>query len=220
MAADVRSGYVHALRFRALTPFYDLLLRATLREDLFKGRLVAAARLAPGMRVLDVGCGTGTLALMCARACPGAEVVGLDGDPEILAIARRKAAAEGLPVDFELGLAGQFSLPPASFDRVLSSLVLHHIPSAAKPAVMSWIAAVLKPGGELHVADWGRPASLPMAAAFLAVRVFDGFDPTSDNAGGRLPGLMEAAGLAGARETERFSTVFGTLSLFRAERPH
>ena len=81
--------YVRALRFPWLTRFYDRLIQATLKEEAFKRRLIEQADLRPGQRVLDVGCGTGTLTVMLQQSEPSAEVVGLDGDSETLAIARK-----------------------------------------------------------------------------------------------------------------------------------
>ena len=80
-------------------------------------------------------------------------------------------------------------------------------------------ARVLRPGGELHVADWGQPRSLPSKAAAVAIRRFDGDEPTRDNLAGRLPELFEAGGLADARERERIAAPFGVISLYSARRP-
>lgn len=81
------------------------------------------------------------------------------------------------------------------------------------------IARVLHGGGELHVADWGRPSDPVMAAAFLGVRLFDGFENTRENVRGALPAIFEQAGLDGAEQTGRLRTVFGTLALYRAWHP-
>lgn len=82
-----RKGYIPALRFHALTKLYDHVIGATLKEDEFRQRLLAQAQVRPGHRVLDLGCGTGTFAVLVKRAVPGAEVVGLDGDANVLSIA-------------------------------------------------------------------------------------------------------------------------------------
>jgi ubiquinone/menaquinone biosynthesis C-methylase UbiE len=209
--------YVPALRFRALTRFYDRLLATTLKEQAFKARLIDQARLAPGQRVLDVGCGTATLTIMAKQACPEATVIGLDGDPDVLALARAKVAQAGVEVELVQGMAWAPPLPPGSCDRVISSLVFHHLGSEEKLRTLGATRTLLRPGGELHVVDWGRAQNVAMRAAFLVVQMLDGFATTNDNVCGRLPDLMREAGFVWVEETHREMTVFGTLSLYRAE---
>lgn len=210
--------YLPALRFRALTRFYDPLIRATTRESTFRRRLLDQAGLAPGQRVLDLGCGTGTLALLALAEQPAAELTGLDADPEMIARARAKAEDAGAEARFDEGRSDRLPYADGSFDRVLSTLFFHHLDPEPKRRTAAEIARVLAPGGELHVADWGRPADPLMAVAFLGVRVLDGFENTRSSARGELPRLFEDAGLLDAAETGRMRTVFGTLSLYRARR--
>lgn len=211
--------YIPALRFHRLTPLFDSTIRWTTREATFKRRLLEQARLQPGHRVLDLGCGTGTLAVMAKRAQPGADVVGLDADPEILDRARGKAEAAGLSIQFDQGLSNELPYPEASFDRVLSSLFFHHLKPADKHGTNEQIARVLKPGGELHVADWGRPADPLMRLLSLQVRLFDGSEPTRDNLRGALPDIFERTGLTGSVETHRLRTALGTMAFYVAARP-
>jgi len=208
--------YVHALCFRSLTRFYDRVLRATLKEEKFKVLLVEQARVRLGQRVLDLGCGTGTLTILVKKAAPAATVVGLDGDPEALALAREKAAREGVEIEFQEALAWEAPFEPASFDRVVSSLVFHHLTTENKRRTLRKIRDWLRPGGELHVADWGRAQDLLMRLAFLPVQLLDGFETTSDNVRGLLVPLIREAGFEEVAETRRERTVFGTLSLYRA----
>ena len=210
--------YLPALRFQALTRFFDPLLRVAMPERRFKRALIEQADPEPGQRVLDLGCGTGTLALMVKRAQPGAEVVGLDADLEILEQARAKAREAGAEIQLDRGFSTELPYEDGSFDLVLSTLFFHHLAGADKRRTAAEIARVLRPGGELHVADWGRPQDPLMRAAFGAVRLFDGIEPTRDNAAGALPGIFEDAGLEAAEQTTRFRTVFGTLALIRAHR--
>jgi ubiquinone/menaquinone biosynthesis C-methylase UbiE len=212
-------GYLRALRFPALTPIYDPVIRLTTRESLFKRRLAEQAAPAPGQRVLDLGCGTGTLALLLKRAQPGAEVVGLDADPEMLEQARGKAKEAGVELELDQGFSTALPYPDGAFDLVLSTLFFHHLDPGSKRQTAREIARVLRPGGELHVADWGPPADPVMAAAFLGVRLLDGMENTRDNARGALPAIFKEGGLKDAEQTGRLRTGFGTIALYRAERP-
>jgi ubiquinone/menaquinone biosynthesis C-methylase UbiE len=209
-------NYVPALRFRALTAVYDPLIRLTTRERRFKGRLLERAALQPGERVLDLACGTGTLALEAKRRQPGAPVTGIDGDPEILDRARRKAAAAGLDVEFNHGLSTELPYPDDSFDVVLSTLFFHHLTLAAKEKTAREVNRVLAPGGRFCVADWGPPQDPLMALLFLGVRLLDGFEQTRENATGALPSIFAAGGLEQVAEIERLRTAFGSLALYEA----
>jgi ubiquinone/menaquinone biosynthesis C-methylase UbiE len=213
-----RDTYVPALAFDRLTPLFDPVVRVTTREQTFKRRLLDQAAIAPGERVLDLGCGTGTLALMAKRRQPDAELVGLDGDPTILARARSKAGDAEIDVHFDQGLADDLPYPDGSFDKVLSTLLFHHLTRTAKENAAREAARVLRPGGELHVVDWGAPPDPLARVQYLVVQAFDGFEQTGDNVAGRLPEIFTAAGLSDVCERDRLRAMFGSLSLYSATR--
>jgi ubiquinone/menaquinone biosynthesis C-methylase UbiE len=209
--------YVPALRFGFLTRFYDPVVRITTREDEFKKRLTGQASVTSGMDVLDLGCGTGTLALMIAEREPGAHVFGLDGDPSVIERARSKAAAMALNVSFDEGLSFEMPYADGSFDRVVTSLFLHHLTTEDKMRSLREVRRVLRPGGELHVADWGRPIGPLMTVAAQGIRLLDGNDVTRDNLSGNLPALFKKAGLVRVAERGGLATPFGTLAFYSAQ---
>jgi ubiquinone/menaquinone biosynthesis C-methylase UbiE len=216
-ATRTDESYTPALAHDRLTPLFDPFVRFTTRERHFKARLLNQAAIGARHRVLDIGCGTGTLAIMVKRAEPGAEVVGLDGDPAILARGREKVADEGVDVRLDQGMSFDLPYDDDSFDRVLSTLFFHHIKPDAKERTAREIARVLRPGGELHVADFGKPADPLQAATFAVFRRFDGEEETRDNARGRLPAIFSAAGLVDARvRGAPLRTMFGTLAFYSA----
>jgi ubiquinone/menaquinone biosynthesis C-methylase UbiE len=216
---ELREDYRPALGKCSHLELYDPLLRVTVRERRFKRRLLTEAALRPGFRVLDLGCGTGTLTVMAKRTQPAAVVFGVDGDPAAIDLARRKIIREHVDVQLHLALAQQIPYPDACFDRVLSTLVLHHLSHEGKVAALREVARILVPAGELHLADFGRPANWLAEAGFALVRKFEGMENTEDNAKGKLEELMAAAGLSEIRETAAFATLFGTLRLYKARRP-
>ena len=214
-----RDGYLPALRFPALTRLYDPVVGLTSRERRFKELLVDQAAPEAGQRILDLGCGTGTLAIQVKQRQPDADVVGLDADPAMLSQAREKAGRAGVELTLTEGMSNELPFEDGSFDRVLSTLFFHHLDPEPKRQTAREIARVLRKGGELHVADWGRPSDPVMAVAFLGIRLLDGFENTAENARGELPAIFEEAGLERAEQTDRLRTVLGTLALYRAERP-
>ena len=154
--------FVPALGFRALTPLYDRFIALTLKEATLKRRLVEQARIEPEMRVLDLGCGTGTLALLVKQMHPDAHVIGLDVDPEVLAIARRKADQAGIAIEWIHARAEDANIPAGTLDRVLSTLMLHHLAPDEKQHALEAARRWLKPKGELHVRSFGAPQDTMM----------------------------------------------------------
>ena len=200
--------------------FYDPIVGATTREARFKRLLLEQASPKPGQRILDLGCGTGTLAFLIQESEPSARVHGVDADSEILAQARDKTGGRGLSqIDFEQAFADELPYRESFFDQVVSTLFFHHLTTSAKRGAVTEIARVLRPGGQLHVADWGKPAGLEMRALSLSIRLLDGFEPTRDNFSGRLPEIFEEGGLLDVRQTGQLRTIFGTIALYSARTP-
>lgn len=213
-----RRGYTPALRFHALTGCFDALMAHSAKQARLRGLLLDQLDPQPGQRVVDLGCGTGTLAILLKQRTPESEVVGVDPDPDALRIARGKADAAGVKIEFREALAWEAHLPAHSFDRVVSSLVFHHLSFQDKRRALATAREWLRPGGELHVADWGRAQNPLMRLAFLGVQLLDGFETTAENARVGLAPAIRSAGFEAVEETHRERTIFGTLSLYRARR--
>lgn len=209
------SNYIPALRFRVLTPLYDPLLRWGMREETFKNRLIEYADITPNARVLDLGCGTGTLTILVKQRQPAAEVVGFDGDPQVLEIARAKAGQQGVNISFDQGMAYQLPYPNNSFDRVLSSLVLHHLTTQDRVRALSEVKRVLKPGGEFWMVDFGKPHN---AFAYIISLVMRNLERTKDLIDGLLPEQIQRAGFQDVKAVTRFMTLFGTIVLYSGQK--
>lgn len=124
------------------------------REREMRGQTIALADIRAGQRVLDVGCGTGTLAIAVAKSEPGSEVLGIDPAPEMVERARNKAGAAGARVDFKVGVVENLGVEDCTVDVVLSSLMLHHLPGQVLADGLAEIFRVLKPGGRLVAVDF------------------------------------------------------------------
>ncbi|MEU0555749.1 methyltransferase domain-containing protein [Dactylosporangium sp. NPDC006015] len=214
--------FTPALGRLAPTRFYDPVVALT-RERRWRSSVVMYASPRPGETIVDVGCGTGTLALLLARAEPRATIVGVDPDPSVLAAAERKAAADrpGATVRWERGMGDALVslLGTGSVDTAVSSLVLHQCPVPVKRAILASMHAVLRPGGRLVVADYGLQRTRLMRLAFRTVQLADGRADTQPNADGVLPELIAGAGFGDVREAEVVPTVTGSISLYVARRP-
>jgi SAM-dependent methyltransferase len=208
--------FVPALRFKWLTGLFDPVSRLTTREGAFKRRVLERAALVEGDRVLDLACGTGTLALAAARSVPRLSVTGVDGDPAILARARAKAGGE---ITFDQGLSTELPYEDESFDVVLSTLFFHHLSDQAKLDSAEEVRRVLRPAGRVVIGDVGRPQDrLMRVAVLLTVQILDGFDVTSGNVAGRLPATLQEGGLQDVRVTDRVRAPIGTLEIVTARR--
>jgi ubiquinone/menaquinone biosynthesis C-methylase UbiE len=213
-AEQHRHDYLPAAGRDAFLPFYDL-LTALLGAGKVHRTLIDQAELAAGQRVLEIGCGTGNLSVRAKRAQPGIELVGSDPDPRALARAQRKARRL-TGIRFERAYAQRLPYPDASFDRVLSALMLHHLDQETKTAAAAEIARVLRPGGRLHLVDFtGQGHGIHGALSRRVVKS----GHVADNVGDGIPKLLGTAGLVCTEVTTYRHPVLGQVTYYRAVRP-
>jgi ubiquinone/menaquinone biosynthesis C-methylase UbiE len=194
-------------------PFYDPLSKLLGAPSALRA-LIAQADVRPGQRVLDIGCGTGTLAVMLKQSHPQIEVVALDPDANALDRARRKADQAGVEIRFARGFADAIPSPDASFDRVLSSFMLHHLTHDEQQATLAEVFRAVKPGGSFHVLDFAghdRPRG-------LIARLLHRDEDLHDHTEGRICAMLGAAGFKSGAEVGTRRTLFGPISFYRADR--
>lgn len=202
--------YIPALSLKWLTPFYDSLVEGPISVMRMRKNLLAQMGDLNGKRILDVGCGTGSLSSMVKQMYPTADIVGLDGDPQILETARSKAKNHGLEIRFELGMSFDLPYPAASFDVVLTSFMLHHLDRDDKQKTIMDAYRVLRPDGQLFGVDFVEPQNFSgKAIRSLARHV----ERIADNFDGFLPIMFRQAGFKDYLETRHY--LFGTISQFQ-----
>jgi ubiquinone/menaquinone biosynthesis C-methylase UbiE len=218
MAVTEDRDFLPAMGRPGLLALYDPFTRLLGARDAH-WPLVAQAGIEPGQTVLEIGTGTGSVLLLVARAAPDATVIGLDPDPEALAVAGRKLRRAGAPARLDRGYADRLPYPDGSVDRVLSSFMLHHLPPPEQQAALREARRVLVPGGRLHLLDFdGERRTPPYALRLLQWRHGHGdHHPHVHGTGDPVAALAEA-GFAEVAQTGHGTTRFGRYTLHRASR--
>jgi ubiquinone/menaquinone biosynthesis C-methylase UbiE len=187
------------------------------REQRFREKTVAHMRFQPTDRILDVGCGTGSLTLLVAAGLqPPGSIVGIDAAPRMIDIARRKAATTCSRALFRVGVAEKLDFADHSFDLVVNSMFMHHIDSDLKTLALAEMYRVLRPGGRLVTADIDRPTTLVAKIIGWGARWLLFQKELVDNLRGELPQLMREAGFVDVRREEH---LYGLVSFFTSRRP-
>jgi ubiquinone/menaquinone biosynthesis C-methylase UbiE len=207
-ATEGRRTYVPAAGYDWLLPLYDVFAKLIGSEAAHR-QLVNQADIEPTHHVLDIGCGTGSLTLLIKHLHPRAAVVGLDPDPKALARARRKAEERGLAVRLDRGFSDELPYAAASFDRVFSAFMLHHLALDEKQKTLREARRVLRSWGTFHALDFGGTGhdSGIIAHLFHLAHLEDQH---------RVPALMREAGFAEVTELAPRATILGRVSYWRA----
>lgn len=214
------TDFTPALGLPGLTGSYDLAIRLLTRETVWRGELLRQVAPRDRETIVDVGCGTGTFAMMLKRAAPGARIIGLDPDLAVLGLAAKKAQEAGLKIEWRQGFARDAADSCGQLDKAVSSLVFHQVPLPGKQEGVAAMFASVRPGGEVHIVDYARQRSVLMRLLFrLTVQSLDGVGDTQPNADGALERILfEQTGSVVAPEIV-VNTVTGTLSFFKAVKP-
>lgn len=196
-----------------MTGAYDPLIARWPAGNKMRATVIDALAPAPGQRLLELGCGSGRLAIAIKRRCPEVAITAVDGNRDILSVARNRADQAGVDIDFTLG---DFTTCPleGKYDSVYSTLVLHHLNLEAKQEVFRRIGGLLADGGSFVIADFSRHHGA--GQAFLAR-----LSTLSDPLGGKAPhrdGSFEAAmreSFPDVRTLARIPSVFGIIEVWR-----
>jgi ubiquinone/menaquinone biosynthesis C-methylase UbiE len=203
--------YVPAAGHGFFLPLYDPMVKLA-GGARFVQALIVQAELQPGHVVLDIGCGTGTLAVAIKRAHPGVTVTGVDPDQPALDRAVRKASRAGVTIRFDRGFADALEHADATFDRVFSSMMFHHLGRNERSQVLSEVRRVLKPGGRLEFLDLAAGTH-----SFFARMLHP--PPVTQTGEDRMLARMREAGLVNGAGTGTQSSIFGPLAFYQAEAP-
>jgi SAM-dependent methyltransferase len=207
--SDAHRTYLPAAGHNWALPLYDPFV-TLLGGGSTRTALVEQAALRPGHRVLDIGCGTGSLVVLVKRRHPEAEVVGLDPDPKALARAAGKARRAAVSVHLDQGFADALPYVDASFDRVFSSFMFHHLPAEAKEPTLREVRRVLAPRGRLLLLDFagaGRPHG---HGSFLRLLRASGTRPDGEDS---VLTLMTRAGFRDPKKVREGALFFGRVRL-------
>jgi len=164
------------------------------------------AAIKPGDSVLDVGCGTGEVTIPAkVRAGKDGHAYGIDPAPEMIAVARGKAARKGLEIDFRVAAIEALPFPDSSMDVVTSSLMMHHLPDELRVRGLAEIYRVLKPGGHVLIFDFMRPTKSFLNQFMIALTMHHGLDFGIED----LPKMLKGAGFAQATKLDEKFLFFG-----------
>jgi ubiquinone/menaquinone biosynthesis C-methylase UbiE len=214
---------------------YDTIVAWTMREQLWRTRIVddIAARLGEAPAIADVGAGTGSLACLLRQRIPAARITAVEPDERTRGIGQAKLASLDpghaapdpgrtapdhvtLPIAWVDAHAEALPLAGDSQDAVVMALMLHHLAPAEKRRALGEARRILKPGGSLYVADFGRPHDPLMAAAFAVIQLVDGVTSTRQHRAGELPKMIVDGGFTATTDLLRLRTLFGSFELLRA----
>jgi ubiquinone/menaquinone biosynthesis C-methylase UbiE len=187
------------------------------RERRFREKTLAIMDINPHDKVLDIGCGTGSLTILIDKHLSGeGQVIGIDAAPKMIKIAQKKAARDGSNATFAVGIAEKLNLEDSSFDIVVNSMFTHHIDNELKRLAFAEMFRILKPGGRLCTADIDKPSTFLAALLGWTSRYLLFQPELEDNLNGKLPELIQEANFKDVNKREH---LYGMVSFYIARKP-
>lgn len=175
-------------------PLYDPCI-SFLGGDRARKKLTQQANIQAGQKILDIGCGTGTLSVSVQKQYPDIEIIGIDPDRKALSLAHKKTQKAGTSIQFDQGFSDQLPYPDKSFDRIFSTFMFHHLKETEKQKTLLEVRRVLKPEGSFHLLDFTR---------------------IKNNSEEQILSLLKTAGFKDTQLMERGSLLFLRVSYFRS----
>lgn len=208
-------NFIPALGYDWLTKFYDIAIKLTMPEKLFRNKLIDYINPKDSEQILEFGFGTGQNLILAKERNMNSTFIGLDIDPKVKGIAQRKMEKKGVDIKLDLYDGELFPYADNTFSKVFSSLVFHQLDRQTKMSCLEEINRVLKPGGELIIGDWGKPKSSIMRILFYVVQILDGFETTSDNVKGFMIDYIIDAGFSQVKELSYINTKVGSYCYYK-----
>src|SRR3989344_8963491 len=206
-----RKNHIKPLTVGFLTPFYDSIIKIFAFEKFYQ-KIADQIPLDKTAHILDVGTGTANLAIAIKKRSPKAKILGIDPDEKILKIAKEKIKKEKLDIKFIKAFAQKLPFKEQSFDYVVSSFAVHHIPSDLKGQAFLEMYRVLRSGGTILIIDIGEPKNL---LAKITGTVFSLIESVGPNLRGFIPRALKEVGF---REVKEIESKFGLISFYRARK--
>lgn len=205
--------YIPPITWSFLTPLYDFFCTISGLGAGFKAKILNYVTLKDGMRVADIGCGTGVFLKAAKQKYPGVKFIGLDPDEKALAIAERRFAKVKIEVELKQAFAESLPLSDSSTDVCFSTLAFHHMPDEIKQKAVREIHRVLKPGGVVVIADFG-PSSTFLFSWLLPL--FENVEYLHGNLQGLIRKYLQEAGFADMRIEKNIKRI----EVIKSQKPH
>lgn len=214
MDQNKTTSFIPALGYDFLTAYYDMAIKLTMPEKKFRRILVESINPQDDESILEFGFGTGQNLILVKNQNRNIKLTGLDIDPKVKDIANYKLDKNKHSVQLDLYSGNMFPYSDNHFDKIYSCLVFHQLDAYTKTNCLKEIYRVLKPEGELIIADWGKASNLVMRLTFGLVQLLDGFKTTNDNVKGKMLEYISSVGFKNVQITQSINTAIGTFSYF------